>query len=105
MSVITSLLGVRARRIAGLAMLLLGAPLAAHAQATTACGESVKAEIVKQLESVSQASEAEQLKMQAAIYDKYKACGTTDAANLPSTDPFYIAARQCGARVSFVGSL
>lgn len=87
------------------AALMIGAPWAAHAQATTACGPSVKAEIVKQLDAASKLSEAEQLKVQAQIYEKYKACGTTDAANIPPGDNFFVAARQCGARVAYVGSL
>lgn len=87
------------------AALMAGAPWAAHAQATTACGAAVKDEIVKQVAAASSLSEAAQLQVQAAIYDKYKACGTIDAANIPASDTFYVAARQCGARVAFVGSL
>ncbi len=85
--------------------LALAAPLAANAQATTACGDAVKAEIVKTLEGSSQLSEAEQLKLQASIYEKYKSCATQDSAQIPATDPFFVAARQCGARVAYVGSL
>lgn len=104
MSALKSFLHAYSRRLACIAAVLLGAPLAAQAQPTTACGPSVKEEIIKQLASV-QGSQAEQLKMQAAIYEKYKACGTTDAANIPSTDTFYVAARQCGAKVAYTGSL
>jgi len=87
------------------AMVALGAPLAAQAQSTTACGASVKAEIVKQLDAASKQGEAEQLKLQATLYEKYKYCGVYDGAQIPSTDPFYTAAKACGAKVSYVGSL
>jgi hypothetical protein len=85
--------------------LLVAMPFAAHAQSTTACGPSVKADVAKQVAAWAGLSEAEQLKMQATLYDKYKSCGTIDGAQVPASDPIYTAARQCGAKVSYVGSL
>lgn len=102
----------RAYSLHGLALTLalaalcaLGAPLPAHAQAVSACPASVKAEVVKAIQGVALLSQAEQLKTEAALYDKYKSCATIDAANLPTSDPFFVAAKQCGARVSYVGSI
>lgn len=80
-------------------------PLAVSAQTTTACGDAVKLEVIKAVDSAAQLSEAEQLRLEASLYEKYKSCGTIDAAQLPAADPFYTAARQCGAKVSQVGSL
>lgn len=84
---------------------LLAAPLAVHAQSTTACGPEVKAEVAKQVDAASQLPAAEQAKVLASIYEKYKFCGTIDGAQLPPNDPIYTAARQCGAKVAYVGSL
>ena len=87
------------------ALCALGAPLSAHAQAVSACPASVKAEVAKAIQGAALLSQAEQLKTEAALYDKYKSCATIDAANLPTSDPFFVAAKQCGARVSYVGSV
>lgn len=87
------------------AALALAAPWGAQAQSSTACGDAVKAEVIKTLEGASQLSSAEQMKVQASLYDKYKSCGTLDSAQIAPTDPFFTAARQCGAKVSYVGSL
>ncbi len=87
------------------ALCALGAPLSAHAQAFSACPASVKAEVAKAIQGVALLSQAEQLKTEAALYDKYKSCATIDAANLPTSDAFFVAAKQCGARVSYVGSV
>jgi hypothetical protein len=65
----------------------------------------VKAEVAKAIQGAALLSQAEQLKIEAALYDKYKVCATIDAANLPKSDPFHVAANQCGARVSYVGSI
>jgi len=96
-------------RVAALAFtmfsLFLAMPFAAHAQATTACGPSVKADVAKQVAAWANLSEAEQLKMQATLYDKYKSCGTIDGAQIPASDPIYTSARQCGAKVAYAGSL
>jgi hypothetical protein len=90
------------------AALALGAPWVAHAQTstpTTYCGPAVKAEVVKALDGAASLSQAEQLKLQASLYEKYKPCATVDSAQLPANDTFHVAARQCGAKVSYVGSI
>lgn len=87
------------------ALLALASPWAAHAQSTTYCGEAVKAEVAKALDGAAQMGNAELLKLEAALYDKYKACGTIDGAQVPASDPIHVSARQCGARVSILGSL
>ena len=87
------------------ALLLCGTAWAAQAQDKTACGPEILSDIAKQLAPNFKKSEDEQLKLQAQLYDQYSFCGTEDAKNLPATDPFYTAARQCGASVSYNGSL
>ena len=64
-------------------------PFAASAQSTTACGEGVKAEIIKTLDAAASLSAGEQLKLEAQLYDKYKSCGTIDAAQVPAADPIF----------------
>lgn len=82
--------------------LLLGlCATAAQAQSTTVCGSQVKEEVAKMLSSAT--TEDAQLKLQAELYDKYKSCAQ-DAQYVAATDTFHVAARQCGAKVSFLGS-
>jgi len=104
-SIKTLCAGLLRRRFALAAAFALAAPWAAQAQTETACGASVKADVVKQLQAASKLSEAEQMKVQASLYEKYKYCGEYDGAQLSPNDPFFTAARQCGAKVSYVGSL
>ncbi len=87
-----------------LAAITLMAPMAARAQTGTVCPSSVKDEVAKMLASASTMSEKDYQAYQASLYDKYKYCAQ-DGVNLPPTDPFYTAARQCGAKVAYVGSL
>jgi hypothetical protein len=93
----------------------LSLPLAAQAQTSIApgepnpgtpqvkCGPDVKAKIAEALAGVKDASDADQLSTEADIYAKYEGCAE-DAKVLPIPG-FYVAARQCGAGVSYVGSL
>jgi hypothetical protein len=85
--------------------LALCAPMWAHAQSSTVCGPDIKAEVAKALEGSDKLTSAEQAQLQASIYQKYKYCGTYDGAAVPATDPFFTSARQCGAKVQFMGSL
>lgn len=87
------------------ASVALATPWTVHAQSATACGESVKADVIKALEGSEKLSEAELAKLEASLYDKYKTCGTSDAAQVFANDPIHVAARQCGAKVSVLGSL
>lgn len=88
----------------GAAALLLAAPLAAQAQTQTLCSASVKEEVAKALTEKAGASESEQLSLQAELYEKYKSCAN-DAQFVLADDTFRVAARQCGAKVSKLGSI
>lgn len=83
---------------------LLGAwGVSAQAQTQTVCGSNVKEEVAKLLAGAAIGTEAAQLKMQADLYARYKFCAQ-DALYVPATDPFHVAAKQCGARVAYLGS-
>lgn len=75
----------------------------AQAQTSTVCNASVKAEIAKIMNSKSNAPESEQLALQASLYAQYKYCAQ-DAALVSANDPIHVAARQCGAKISYLGS-
>jgi hypothetical protein len=90
-------------RLAALS-LLAGVAWSAQAQDNTVCGPEVKSAVAKQLDEVKNLPEAQQLEAQAKIYDQYKYCAQ-DGANLPPSDPFFRAVRQCGGRVPLLGSL
>lgn len=83
--------------------LVVSLPTAALAQLVPVpqppCGPEVKAEIVKALSGVA---DADKLAVEQALYDKYQFCAY-DGQVVPSS--FYIAARECGASVSHLGSL
>lgn len=84
--------------------LLLGVwASSAQAQSQTVCGSSVKDEVAKALSAASIGTEEAQSKTQADLYAKYKGCAQ-DALYVPAADPFHVAARQCGAKVSYLGS-
>ena len=83
------------------AALALCLPLAALAQTTTVCGPEIKTFIAQTL---AEAPENEQLAVQAELYAKYKTC-LQDVKLIPPTAPFFTAARECGAKVSNLGSL
>ena len=80
--------------------LLLSLPAAAQAQ--TVCGPEVKEEVAKALAGVEGGSEAETLAVEKELYAKYQGCAQ-DAQLVPSS--FFVAARECGAWVSNLGSL
>ncbi|MFY0570102.1 hypothetical protein ACN28E_40625 [Archangium lansingense] len=101
----TLLHGLMTRKLTLAALLALGAPLAAHAQPAPTCDASVKEKVVKALEGSDKMSEAEQLKLQEAVYEKFKECGSADAQKVQANAPFFIAARECGAKVTQLGSL
>lgn len=87
-------------------LVLLGAlPFAARAQQDTVCGQNVKEYVAKTLDEVDQADPEKKAAVEEQLYKQFSYCGTQDAARLPTTDPFHAAARQCGAKVSNLGSL
>src|SRR6267142_492212 len=87
--------------VAGIAA-LVSLPSAALAQTPTICGPEVKAEVAKVLASVEDAPDAQNAAVQADLYAKYQVCAQ-DSAQVSST--FILAARECGAAVSNLGSL
>jgi hypothetical protein len=91
----------RAARIlvAAGAVVLVSLPTAALAQSQTVCGPEVKEEIVKALAGLDGDKLAS---VEKELYAKFQFC-TLDAQQVPSN--FFIAARECGAGVSNLGSL
>jgi hypothetical protein len=70
----------------------------------TYCGPEVKAEIVKTLAAFDDLSADVPEDVAKEIYAKYQYC-TLDAQAYPAPSNFLIAARECGAAVSNLGSL
>src|SRR5690349_6257093 len=92
-------LAARWLTLAGLMLPLLAAMPARAAD--TVCGQEVKDHVAKVLAGTDPAK----LKStEDELYKQFSYCAQ-DAQNLPATDPFFVAARQCGARVSILGSL
>jgi hypothetical protein len=87
--------------VAGVAA-LVSTPSTALAQTTTICGPEVKEEVVKTLASVANASDAQKQSVQDDLYKKFQGCAQ-DSKYVPSD--FFVAARECGAAVSNLGSL
>jgi hypothetical protein len=86
------------------AALALCSPLASLAQTKTYCGPDVKDYVAKTLSAADNQTDEQKLALQADLYAKYKDCAQ-DAALIPATAPFFVAARECGAKVSQLGSL
>jgi hypothetical protein len=95
-----------ARFLMGVMAFLIALPSTALAQTPAqnppACGPEVREEITKALETVELASDADKLALENELYAKYQYCAQ-EAQTVPSN--FYIAARECGANVSNLGSL
>jgi hypothetical protein len=72
---------------------------------TTACGPEVKEEVVKLFEGYDDLDDNGKTALEASVYEKYSYCGVADVQLTPSTSPFFVAARECGAAVSQLGSL
>lgn len=94
----------RILRSLALAPLLALAGVTAQAQTTTLCGAEVTEEVAKQLALNAKLSEADQLALQAKLYEQFSYCAN-DAKNVPPDDNFYVAARQCSAAATYIGSL
>jgi hypothetical protein len=86
------------------AAVVLCLPLAALAQTKTFCGPEVKAYVAQALASAADAPEKDKLALEAELYAKYKSC-LQDVQLIPADAPLYAAARECGAKVSNLGSL
>lgn len=86
-------------------LLLFGFTLTGQAQAIeTVCGPEVKEEVAKALSAAADASDSEKLALQAELYKQYAYCAG-DATQIPPTSSFILAAKQCGSKVSNLGSL
>ena len=83
--------------------LLISLPSAAFAQGQTACGPEVKEEVAKTLAGMGGATDAEKASVEKSLYAKFQYCGAQDAQLVSSN--FFVAARECGASVSNLGSL
>jgi hypothetical protein len=76
---------------------------AAQAQSSPVCGAEIKADISKQLSLSRTQSEQQQLELQAKLYEQFSFCAE-DSKNVSADDPFFTAAKQCGASVTYNGS-
>jgi hypothetical protein len=83
--------------------LVVSLPVNALAQTQTVCGPEIKVAVAKALSAVDGAPAATVAATEAELYKKYQYCAEGDAALVPST--FAVAARECGAAVSNLGSL
>jgi hypothetical protein len=81
---------------------LVSLPSPALAQTTTICGPEAKEEVAKTLAGVEDASDDQKAAVEEELYKKYYVCAQ-DARYVSSN--FFIAARECGAAVSNLGSL
>jgi hypothetical protein len=87
--------------LAGLA--LLAASFSVSAQETV-CGIDIKEQAAKEYAALDNLPDDKKVDGYKQIYEKYKFCAQ-DAQNIPANDPFFVAARQCGGKVSKLGSL
>jgi len=85
-------------------VVIVAAPRAAHAQTQTLCGPEVKEEVVKALAGVDALAPEQQLALEQDLYAKFQFCAQ-DPAVFPVSSAFFVAARECGAAVSNLGSL
>jgi hypothetical protein len=109
--------GARSRQVvlAVASAMALSLPLAASAQdklepipslpipPQIKCGAEVKAQLAQALSAAQDAPEGDQLAAENDLYAKYQSC-VEDAKLIPTAN-FYLAARECSAAVSYVGSL
>jgi len=90
--------------IPGFILLLLASLMPVTQAGATVCGPEVKEEAAKLLAEIADAPEAKKLAMEAELYQKYQYCAQDNQLD-QNFDNFLLAARQCGAQVSNVGSL
>lgn len=88
-----------------LASLLLSCPFTLKAE--TVCGPEVKQHVAELLSEAMSLPEEEKAKVEMEIYQQYQYCADdVSAAKSTALDSnFYLAVKQCGARVSQLGSL
>ena len=83
-------------------LLAVSLPTSTFAQTTTVCGPEVKEAVATAIAKLASADDAAKLAGEKELYEKYSYC-TQDAQQAPDT--FFIAARECGASVSNLGSI
>jgi hypothetical protein len=83
-------------------LLAVSLPMSAFAQTTTVCGPEVKEVVAAAIAKLAGADEATRLAEEKELYAKYSYCAQ-DAQLAPDT--FFVAARECGASVSQLGSI
>jgi hypothetical protein len=76
--------------------------LAGEAAAAPTCGPEVKAQIVEELAAASKFDTADQSELEAKLYDQYQFCADD---GIKASGAFLAAARRCGAKVGYAGSL
>jgi hypothetical protein len=84
------------------ALVALSLPTSAFAQTAEVCGPEVKEDVAKALSAVAGADEKTVLALEAALYKKYLFC-VVPGQPVPQT--LAIAARECGATISNLGSI
>lgn len=89
--------------------LLLGFAFTSQALSAPVCGPEVKEEVAAVLGAMADVSDSERLALEDELYKKYAYCAQ-DTADIPKAQAiapnnFYIAAAECGAKVSNLGSL
>jgi hypothetical protein len=89
--------------IGGGFVLLASTPSTVFAQSQPACGPEVKEAVAEALAAVDGAGDAQLAETEKILYEKFKYCAQDAAAFVPSN--FIVAARECGAAVSNLGSL
>ncbi|MGD8914535.1 MAG: hypothetical protein PVI97_04405 [Candidatus Thiodiazotropha sp.] len=85
-------------------LLLLGFASTSQAQTEAICGPEVKEHVASVLSEMAEASVSDQLAVQAELYKEFAYC-IDDLANFPPSESLLIAAEQCGASLSNLGSL
>lgn len=81
---------------------MLATPFSVHAKSV--CGPEVKAEVAKILGEMTNAPKVDKLAVEADLYKQFAHCAE-DSAAIAKDDQFFESARQCGAKVSNLGSL
>lgn len=76
------------------------------AKETLKCGDEIKSEVAKQLSAILEAplNKQQKLKQQAQLYEEYQFC-LDESKDIQKLDTFKVAAKQCGANTSQIGSL
>jgi len=71
----------------------------------TACGPEVKEEVLKLFDGYDDLADDAKVALEASVYEKYQYCALQDLQLAPAPSSFFVAARECGAGVSNLGSL